>query len=286
MDPITLLRYAAPVALASIGETINQKSGVINIGLEGMMLVGAFFGMVCSWSSGSPWLGLLGGIAAGMLLAAISAWFVLYLATDQVVVGSALNLAALGVTATLFRSQFGQTGQQIVVPKIPSWHGVDAVMVFLIVSTFGTWYLLRRTGWGLALRSAGEYPKATEAAGYSVHKLRLGATLIGGAFAGMAGAYLALGIAGAFSETITGGRGFIAIAMVTFGRWKPPLVFLAALLIGFFESLQYKIQTMGIDAPFQLMLALPYIVALVVLVIVGKGSAAPGALAQAYTREK
>ena len=283
---LTILRYTAPVALAAIGETVNQKSGVINIGIEGMMLTGAFFAMLVSLKTGSPWLGLSAGIGCGICLALISSWFTLYRQADQVVVGSAINLLALGLTGTLYRAQFGQSGQLLNVPTIPQWNGLDAVMVFLLLATLGAWMLLFRTGWGLAVRAAGEYPKAAEASGFSVRKLRLEAGLLAGAFAGLAGAYLSVGIAGSFAENMTAGRGFIAIAMVTFGRWKPQFVVIAALLIGFVESLQFKLQTYGWQVPFQLLLALPYIVALLVLVLVGKGTLAPAALGQAYAKER
>jgi simple sugar transport system permease protein len=283
---LTILRYTAPVALAAIGETVNQKAGVINIGIEGMMLSGAFFAMFVSLRTGSPWLGLVIGVVCGVLLSAISSWFTLYRQADQVVVGTALNLFALGLTGTLYRAQFGQSGQLLNVPTIPQWNGLDPVLIFLVLATAGCWVLLFRTGWGLAVRAAGEYPKASEAAGFSVRKLRLGAGLFAGAFAGLAGAYLSVGIAGSFAENMTAGRGFIAIAMVTFGRWKPQLVVVAALLIGFVESLQFRLQTLGWQVPFQLLLALPYIVALGVLVVVGKGTLAPAALGQAYAKER
>jgi simple sugar transport system permease protein len=283
---LTILRYTAPVALAAVGETVNQRSGVINIGLEGMMLCAAFFAMLVSHASGSPYAGLLVGVACGIVLAALSGLFTIFMGADQVVVGTALNLFSLGVTASLYRAQFGQSGQLLSVPTIPNWNGLDVVSVFLVASAVGAWFLLFRTGWGLALRAAGEYPKAAEASGFSVQKLRLGAGLFGGALAGLAGAYLSVGISGSFAENMTAGRGFIAIAMVTFGRWKPQLAVLAALLIGLVESMQYKFQTYGWNVPFQLLLALPYIAALVVLVVAGKGTLAPAALGMAYQREK
>lgn len=286
MQFLSLLQYAAPVALAALGETICQRSGVIDIALEGVMLGGAFFGLMATIATGSPILGAGVGILAGLCVAALFGWFTIYLTTDQVVVGTAVNLLMLGITGTLFRARFGQSGQLLSVAKIPAWHGVDPVLVFLVLSVPAVWYLLGRTGWGLALRSAGEYPKATEAAGYSVHRLRLGAVLIGGAFGGLAGAYLSLGIAGSFAENMTAGRGFVAIALVTFGRWRPGWVFAAALLIGFLESLQFRFQSLGLHIPYQLLVALPYVVALLVLVAAGKGTIAPGALGQPYRREK
>lgn len=285
MDLAILLVYAAPVALAALGEVVAQKSGVINIGIEGMMLLGAFFGMLACYSTNSPWIGLGLGVVMGIAASLVSGWFCIRLGADQVVVGTAVNLFAIGLTGSLFRARFGQSGQLLSLPKLPGFFGIDPVVVLMLIAIPAIWYLLARTGWGLAVRSAGEYPKATEAAGFSVSKLRFGAVAIGGAFAGLAGAYLSIGVAGSFAENMTNGRGFIAIAMVTFGRWKPGFVFLAALLIGFFDSLQYLLQAMGVQAPVQLLLALPYVVALLVLVIVGEGASAPASLGVPYRRE-
>jgi simple sugar transport system permease protein len=286
LEPILLLAYAAPIAYAALGETVVQRSGVLNIGLDGTMLIGAFFGMLVTFTTKSPVLGLAAGMTAGVAISAIFAWFTVYLATDQVVVGTAINLLALGLTGTLFRAQFGQSGQLISIPKLPAWRGIDGAMLLLILAIPLVWILLSRTAWGLAVRSAGEYPKAAEAAGFSVHRLRSGALLLGGLLGGLGGAYLSVGIAGSFAENMTAGRGFVAIAMVTFGRWRPLWVFAAALLIGVAESLQYRFQTLGWNVPFQLMIALPYIIALLVLVVVGKGTVAPKALGQSYRKER
>jgi len=282
---ILLLTYSTPVGLAAVGETVVEKSGVMNIGIEGAMLLSAFVSMVVCSVTHNPWLGLAAGAATGIAVAGFFGLFTVVLAADQVVVGTAVNLLALGVTGTLFRSIFGQSGKLVSVPRIPSWHGLDAVLAFLLASLPIVSLLVTRTKWGLAVRSAGEYPKATEGAGLSVRKLRLQALLIGGMFAGLAGTYLSLGITGTFAENMTAGRGFVAIAMVTFGRWKAPYAFAAALLIGLAESFQFRIQSYGWNVPYQLMIALPYVVALAVLVIVGKGTAAPSALGMPYRKE-
>jgi len=286
LEFIPVLQYSAPVALAAMGEVITQKGGIINIGLEGSMLVASFFAMLVCYVTHSPWLGLGAGVAGAVVTTLIFGIFAIYLCADQVVVGMAINLLALGVTGTLFRSKFGQSGQLLSVPRIGAFHGVDPLMIFMLLSAPVLWLLLRKTAWGLVVRACGEYPEAVEAAGFSVHRLRLQALMVGAVYAGLAGGYLALVIAGSFAENMTAGRGFVAIAMVTFGRWKPQFAFLAALLIGYAESLQYKFQTYGWNVPFQMMIALPYIVALLVLVLVGKGAAAPGALAQPYRKEK
>jgi simple sugar transport system permease protein len=287
MDPILILQYSTPVALAAVGETIGQRAGVINIGLEGCMLGGAFAGMVVTLRTGSPILGALAGLMVGLVLSLGFAWFTILRAIDQVVVGTAINLLALGVTGTLFRTQFSQSGSLLSVEKLPTILGrFDIVELFLLLVTPIAFGVLNYSSFGLALRAAGEYPKSAEAAGFSVIQLRAFGTAVSGALSGLAGAYLSLGISGSFAENMTSGRGFLAIAMVTFGRWNPIFVCLAALLIGTAESLQYAVQTSGIGVPYQLMIALPYLVALAVLVFVGKGTRAPAALAQPYVMEK
>lgn len=283
---IAILPYAAPVALAAIGETVVERAGVIHIGIEGCMLAGAFFAMLTTLATGTPWLGVGIGIAVGVLFALLTAAFCVTLAADQVVIGTAVNLLAIGLTRTLFAIRFGASGQLLSVQKIPSAGGLDAVTVGMFVLALLVHLALTRTGWGLATRSAGEYPEATEAAGYSVSALRYGALAFGGATAGLGGAYLSLGVAGSFADNMTAGRGFVAIAMVTFGRWKPGWALLASLLIGWVDSLQFTFQTKGWNAPFQLFVALPYLVALLVLAGVGRGSAAPMALATPFRRSR
>jgi simple sugar transport system permease protein len=250
------------------------------------MLVATYFGMLASFATHSPWLGLAAGISAGLVVAGIFGWFTTVLGQDQVVVGTAVNLLALGLTGTLYRGEFGQSGQILSVAKVPGWHGVDAITIGLVPLALLVGWAIRNTGWGLALRAAGERPDAAEAAGFSVRRLRLTAILIGGGFAGLAGAYLSVGIAGSFAENMTAGRGFVAIAMVTFGRWRPGFVFLACLLVGLAESLQFRFQSLGWHAPFQLMIALPYLLALLVLAVAGKGTRAPQALGVAYRMDK
>lgn len=275
----SLLVYTTPVALAALGETINEKAGSLNIGLEGTMLAGAFFAMMTSGATGSAWLGLGAGLGVGVLLSIVQAIFTIRLAVDQVVVGTALNLLALGLTGTIFRARYGDSGQLLSVPQVPRFGGIDPVVVALLVLTVLVTWMLAKTRFGLALRAAGEMPKAAEAAGFSVARLRSVGLVVSGALGGLAGAYLSLGIAGSFAENMTAGRGFVAIAMVTFGRWKPVWVVGASLFVGYAESLQFLFQSRGIGVPYQLLIALPYLLALAVLIGVGRGTAAPAALA-------
>ncbi|GMV87538.1 MAG: ABC transporter permease [Chthonomonas sp.] len=283
---LAVLMYATPLALAALGETVVQKAGVIHIGIEGTMLAGAFFGMLATLASGNPWVGLGVGVVVGVTLALLSSVFALTLTVDQVVVGTAVNLLALGLTRTMFAMRFGASGELLSVPKVPSWQGLDAVMVVAVLLAVATHGVLFRTSWGLALRSAGEYPQAAEAAGFSVLRLRYAALVYGGAMAGLGGAYLSLGIAGSFADNMTAGRGFLAIAMVTFGRWKPVPVLGACLLLGWLDGLQFTFQAKGVQLPFQLFLALPYVAALLVLAGMGRGAHAPAALAIPFRRAR
>lgn len=286
LEFLKVVQYATPVALAAMGETVGQKAGIINVGLEGTMLSGAFVGVATTMATKNPWLGLLAAIAVGILISLILGWFCVRHAADQVVVGTAINLSLLGLTGTLYRLHFGQSNQLIDVPKLPSSGGIDAVMVLMILIAVGGWWALNRTSWGLVVRAAGEYPSAVEAGGFRMARIQFGALAINGLMAGLAGAYLSLGIVGTFTDNMTAGRGFVAIALVTFGRWNPVGVLGAALLIGYLDSLQFKFQASGSSIPYPLLLALPYVVALLVLVILGKGAPAPKNLGTPYRRSK
>lgn len=282
-----VLRFSAPVAFTAVGEAVGQKSGVINIGLEGLMLVAAYTSVEVAGRTGSPWVGLAAGVAAALVLNLIQAVFTLLLEGDQVVIGTAVNLAGLGLTSTLFQKQYGASGAILSVPKFPAVvAGLDAVLLTLPVLVIGLGWAMFRSKWGLALRAAGDAPHAVESAGYSVMALRWQGQAIVGTMVGLAGSYLTLGIAGSFAENMTAGRGFVAIAMVTFGRWKPVWVLGACLLVGAMEWMQFALQGGATGLPLQFFRALPYVVALGVLILVGKGTLAPLALGRPFRKEK
>ncbi|MEX2242408.1 MAG: ABC transporter permease [Fimbriimonadaceae bacterium] len=287
MLAIAVLHFAAPVAFAAVGEAVAQRSGVINIGLEGVMLVACYFAMLGSATTGSPWLGMLFGVLAALALGVVQSFFTLRLAADQIVVGTAVNLFALGLTDTLFRARFGQTGSLISVERVPKLFGdLDVVLLLLLAcAAYFAWFLAK-TKRGLVVRAAGEYPDAVEAAGFSAISARFWCTIVGAALAGLGGAYLAVGVTGSFASGMTMGRGFLAIAIVTFGRWRPAWVLAAALLVGYSESVQYTLQARDLQVPGELLQALPHLVALGVLVLVGRGTAMPAMLAVPYRRDK
>lgn len=283
---LRIVQFTAPTAFAAIGETVGQRTGVLNIGLEGTMLIGCFTAVVVSGATESAWVGLGSAILVGVLLTMVQAYFTVVLASDQVVAGTAINLFGLGVTSTLFDLGVVRGQKLTQVPGFSKLFGVvDPVLICLPILGYGAYWLLFRTQIGLAIRAAGEYPPAVESAGFSVVRLRLIGQAICGAFVGLAGAYLALGISQSFVVNMTSGRGFIAIALVTFGRWKPGWVLGASMLIGFLEWLQYSVQGKSM-VPIQFFLALPYLVALVVLVVVGKGTQQPQSLGVPYRRSE
>lgn len=279
---VSVLLFTTPLAIAAVGETVNQRAGQINIGLEGMMLVAAYVAAIVAIETGSPVLGIGAAIAAMIPLWLIQNFLTIQAGRDQVVVGTALNLCAIGLTSTLYQMRFGQSGQLLSVPQLPRWGGIDGMVVLglILVPVLGWW--LFRSRWGLVLRAAGEYPDSVRSSGISVSRIRWEAAAVGAVMAALAGAHLSIGVGGTFVQEMTSGRGFVAVALVSFGRWRPGWVLAACLLVGGAEFLKFYYQVRQTALPYQLFLALPYLVALGVLVIVGKNSRAPAALAQPF----
>jgi general nucleoside transport system permease protein len=295
------VRLAAPLALAALGETLSERSGVINIGLEGSIIAGALGGALAALAFGSAPLGVVGGAASGLAVALVFAVFAVGLNTDQIITGTAVTLGGLGVTAVLYQARFGVTGTALTLPTLDVWAVPGLASLPWVGSAFFgqaptvylayllaplIWWLLFRTEWGLEIRAAGEDPQAAEAAGVRVRWLRFGTCLVGGALAGVAGAHLALAHAGTFAEGMSAGRGFIAIAVVVLGRWHPGGVLLAALFFGAASALQFFLQTLGIAVGYQLFLALPYVLTLAALAGWVGRARAPAALALPWPRER
>jgi simple sugar transport system permease protein len=289
------VRTATPLAYAALGELIAERAGVINIGLEGAIIAGAFGSLVAA-SAGGVGLGFAGGMLAGIAIAAVFALFVVTWRADQIIAGTALSMLGLGLTGTLYRVMYGSAGVALTAPTIaplaiPGLHRIPVIGPALFAQplpTYGLYVLvpclawwLARTNTGLALRASGEHPDAVTAVGVSVTRLRWGAVLFCGAMGGIAGATLVLAQVGTFSEGMSAGRGFIALAIVVLGRWRAGGVAAAALLFGAASALQFLSQTMGWAMPYQLSLALPFILTLVALAGVRGRAAAPAALGAA-----
>jgi simple sugar transport system permease protein len=258
---LTLVK-ATPLIYAALGGVLSERSGVVNIGLEGILTAGAFFAVVASAATGNPLLGVAAGVVAGAALAAILAFAATRLGVDQIVAGTGLNIVALGGAAYGLVLIFGQPGASREVPSLgPAGEVVFIGLAFAL--TAALWFALFRSPWGLRVRSCGENPRAAEVAGIDALQTRFWAVVIGGAIASLGGVYLSLAELDLYSDGMTAGRGYIALAAVIFGRWNPWGALGAAVFFGFFAALQYSLQRAGI--PSELMQALPYIAALVAL---------------------
>lgn len=279
------VRVATPLLLAATGETIAQRSGVLNLGLEGMMLTGALAATLGAAAWG-PWTGAAAGVLAGMLLAGVFALVTIGARADQIITGTAITLGAIGLTGTLYRKAFGAAGagldlptlQPVLVPGLaelpvagPSLFAQPAPTYLGLLAVPAVWWFLFRTRAGLALRATGESAEVARASGLRPRLLRAGATVVGGGFAGLAGATLVLAQVGTFAERMTAGRGYVAIAIVVLGRWHPVGVAVASLGFGAAMALQFLFQTLGLGVPYQLFLMLPYALALLALAgVVGR----------------
>lgn len=277
---LSTFAFATPLLLASLGELIGERAGVLNISLEGMMLVGAWCGAATSFGSGSGWIGLLAAILGGVVLAALFALLTFTFKGDAIVVGTGINLLALGATGVAHRALGDHAPNYASVP-LAQW--IFSVAGIILVPLL--WWMFKSTFTGLRLRAVGEYPLAAEAAGIPVPKMRWTATLINGALCGLAGAFLSMSHTNSFAENMTAGRGFIALAIVIFGRWNPWGALAAALLFGAAEGAQFYLQTFFANAAwgaiiYPLLIALPYIFTLLTLAGFAGKSKAPAALAQ------
>ena len=277
------VRTATPLALAALGEAVTERAGLINIGLEGTIIAGAFAALVGAGVAGAG-AGFATALVAGVLVAAVFAAFTLWLRADQIITGTAVTMLAVGMTGTLYRTLYGETGAALSTPTTPPF-AVPGLADLPVVGaalfrqppiTYAlyalvplVWWWMFRTHAGLALRAVGERPEAAAAAGVPPRALQLAAVLFGGALGGLGGATLVLAQAGTFVEGMSAGRGFIAIAIVVLGRRHPVGVAGAALVFGAASALQYLFQAMGWAVPYQLFLALPYVLTLVVLALVG-----------------
>lgn len=288
------IRTATPLALAASGELFVERAGLINLGLEGVILGGAF-GALVGATHGGPTAGFVLAAISGMAVALIFAAATLGAGADQIITGTALTLLALGLTGTLYRALYGTSGAALTVATsrpvaIPLLSHVPVVggaffrqpgVTYLAYALLpSAWWWLTHTHAGLALRAIGENPEAAWAAGIAVKRYRFWATILGGALGGIAGGVLVVAQAGTFVEGMSAGRGFIAIAIVVLGRWHPLGVGLASLLFGATMSLQYLAQAIGLDLPYQLFLALPYVLTLAALAGVGGRAVPPATLAR------
>jgi simple sugar transport system permease protein len=298
------IRTAMPIMIAALGLVFSERAGVVNIGAEGILLLGSLAGVIGSWYSGSVWIGLLFAMLTGGLTALLFACLTVSLYANQVVTGAALNILALGVTTSFNRIIFGlntappkiESFSRIYLPEFIS--GIPVIggglstifsqnilvyITFLLVPL--AHFVMFKTDLGLNIRGAGEYPKACDTVGINVYKIRYGTIIVSGLFCGAAGAYVSLGLLSFFMENMIAGRGFIALAAVAFGRYTPLGIMGASLLFGGGLALESRLQTLGTGIPYHFFMMIPYILTILALVgLVGKNKG-PAASGVPYVKE-
>jgi ABC-type uncharacterized transport system permease subunit len=291
-------RYATPLTFAALGGLVSERAGVVNIALEGMMLMGAFFGAYGADKTGSWVGGIVIGVLAGMALAAVHAVFAISLRSDQIVVGTGLNFLALGLTGYMYVDTYGDQGTPDNLPATPDINLPTDHLGFIgqaisqlnllvwgsLVAVILVWLVVFRTRLGLRLRSVGENPRAAETVGISVFGIRYAAVIASGGLAALGGAFLSIGFVHSFSQNMTAGRGFIALAALIFGRWRPGGLLAATLLFGFSSALAQRLPQFSPQLA-TLFQALPYLLTLIAVAGVVGRSTPPAADGQPYTRE-
>jgi simple sugar transport system permease protein len=292
------LLAAVPLTLAALGEAVTERSGLLNLGIEGMMLAGAFFGFWAAYETEQFWIGILAGVGAGIVLGLVFGLLTISMRVDQVLVGLAITIFAGGLTAFLFRDLFGSRNPSASVRlpeiSIPLLRDIPVIgeplfdrqllvyISWLLVPVFAS--LLARTRFGLNVRAVGENPFAADAAGVNVIRVRYLAITIGGAMAGLAGAFLAVADLKIFQVGMTVGQGFIALAITMVGGWRPLRIFIAALLFGMLRALGDGLQILGVDVQVEFITMLPYVGIMLALIVLAGRTALPAALGVPYTR--
>lgn len=291
------LRIATPLIFATLGELFCERAGILNLGIEGTMFFGAFSGFAAASLSGSLWVGVLTALVGGMLAGWLMSLFSVRLGVNQHVSGLGITLLMTALSLFGFRVIFGESRvlpsitpfkqlsifpESEVLGSIFSQYALTYIAIALIPIV---WWVIFRTNFGLNLRSVGDNPEATDAAGINVYRLRTIALVIGGALMGVGGAFLSVAQLGSFTFGIVAGRGWVCIALIIFANWNPIRVLWGALLFGSVQALQSRLQLTGIKLPYELFLALPYIVTIIALTLAGRNASYPAALLKPYKRE-
>lgn len=295
------IRIATPIALAAMGGAFSERAGIINIGLEGMILTGAFAAVVGSFYTGSPWAGVLLSILAGGLIGALFAYFTVTLAANHVVAGVGINILALGTTTWLMQVLWGNKGSSpnvnglrefsipIIkdIPVLGRLIGTHCPLVYLMfLLVFGGWVLLFKTPLGLRIRITGEHPEAADTLGINIQGVQYFSVILSGSLAGLGGAYLSLGHLNWFSMNMSAGRGYMALAANIFGHWNPLGGLAASFLFSFTDAVQMRLQSLNIGVAYELIQMLPYLLTIIVLAGAVMHSRPPAALGVHYQTNK
>jgi simple sugar transport system permease protein len=277
---LTIITASTPLVFAAVGEIVVEKSGVLNLGVEGMMVVGAIGGFAVAIITNDPALAILAGALSGMLMALIFGLLTLYLFSNQVATGLALTLFGIGFSALLGHKFVGLTFAGLPKLNIPGLSNVPGIgqlifgqdiLVYLsVLSAITVTWFLNRTRWGMIVRAVGENHDSAHSIGFSVTSVRLSCILFGGAMAGLGGAYLSLAYTPMWVENMTAGRGWIALALVVFASWRPWRAFFGAYLFGGITIIQLYAQGLGVDVPSQILSMLPYLATIIVLIVISR----------------
>jgi len=293
------IRLATPVMLPALGQLYTQRAGILNLGVEGTMLIGAVTGFSAAAATGNNWIGFAAGIISGMLYSLIMAWLSVTMRANQVIAGIGMNILAGGIAAYVYRMIFGirtlpakiESFKAIPIPllsdipvigKIFFNHNILIYFAYLMVPV--TWFILEKTVFGLQIKAVGEHPRAADSKGISVEKIRYLSVLIGGAYAGAGGAFMTIAYLDTFTEKVIGGFGYIAVAVVIFARFMPIRTMWGSLLFGLAQALQVRLQAQGVGIPSQILLMLPYILTIVALIFASKKAEFPSAYTIPYSR--
>lgn len=290
------IRLATPYLYAAIGETFAQRSGVLNLGVDGIMLMGAYSAFYVSLQTGNLWLGLLTGAVVGLAMGLLMSFVSVTLKAEQGISGIGLYLFGLGLSSLLFKTTIGTVKtivgfRPVAVPvlsQIPVLgdiffrHSLPVYGAFLLVPL--AWWVLEKTTWGLKIKAVGQQPAAADSLGVSVNRVRYFTVSLGGLLAGVAGASLSIALTNLFQENLTSGQGFIAVALVYFGAWKPVGVLSGALLFSFVNALQLWMQVLGVNIPSDVAVMLPYLLTIAALAVAVKRARQPAALTKPFER--
>jgi simple sugar transport system permease protein len=296
-----MMRMATPIIFATLGEILSERAGVLNLGIEGIMLMGAMTGFLVAFSTGSVWLGVLAAAGVGMLLALLMAFLAVYLGLSQHVSGLGITLFATGLAMFIYRLYFGaptvppivKPFHQIALPVLSEIPLIGPGLFTQYSLTYIAWMLipimsilLYKTKAGLKIRTVGENPVVADTVGVNVNLTRTLCLIAGGALMGIGGAFLTLAHQNMFLIDVIGGRGWVAIAMVIFGNWDPVKGTIGALIFGLLDGLQLRLQSVGVAIPFHIFLMIPYLLTIVALISVSRKAAVPASLLKPYRREE
>jgi simple sugar transport system permease protein len=293
------IRIATPLLLAALGEAVSERAGILNVGIEGLMALGALTGFVVAYWTGDLWLGFLAALIVGALGSLIFGVMTVLWGADQVATGIVMNLFFMGLANLVYRSLFTgakeiptvKTMRPYPIPGLSDldyvgralfWHTPIVYIAILLVPV--VWFVLQRSVWGLNVRAVGENPAAADTAGVDVWAVRLAAVMVGGAFAGVAGATLSIAQLGSYLDNMTAGRGFVALAVVVFGGWNPWRIAGACLIFGGAEALQLRMQATGVPIPSAFLVAIPYVLTIIVIAIFASKAAYPASINIPYLR--